>query len=270
MKFSLRLFTTLGMMASVAMVPAQAEQAGVPLPTDSRLIQFIFDADNTYTILTRPGDITNVQLGQDERVQNMAIGDSLRWVVRRAGTHIFIKPTESNLQTSATIVTDRRIYQLTLRSGPLDGRWYQRVSWTDPEVFVIREDVHPQPLQASNQATQAIQSTSAVSPSSRVGKGGSGLTVNVEKLNFKYDISGDASFKPVQAFDDGTFTWIKMPDDVQSLPAVFVVGEKGAKAHVPNYDYKDHYLIIHRRSYQTVLRIADKEVRVTQKTGMWD
>jgi type IV secretion system protein VirB9 len=268
MKFSLRLFFAVGLVASVAMVPARAEQAGVPLPTDSRLIQFIFDADNTYTILTRPGDITNVQLGQDERVQNMAIGDSLRWVVRRAGTHIFIKPTESNLQTSATIVTDRRIYQLTLRSGPLDGRWYQRVSWTDPEVFVIREDVRPQPALAATSSPLPIQAPQAGMSPGRTSKGG--LTVNVDKLNFKYDITGDASFKPVQAFDDGTFTWIKMPDDVQSLPAVFVVGEKGAKAHVPNYDYKDNYLIIHRRSYQTVLRIGDKEVRVTQKTGMWD
>lgn len=250
-----------------------AEQPVLPLPTDSRLVQFVYDPNNTYTILARPGDITAIQIGSDEQVVAMALGDTLRWITAKAPGFIFVKPSDKELVTSATLVTNKRSYQLTLRAGPMDGRFYQRVSWSYPDSIVISEDVPPlAPMPPSGLAqTQSKQSQKPTgeTPSDTTGTSLPTEAVNLEKLNFNYTVTGKAEFKPEQVFDDGKFTWIKLSDSVQSFPAVFVVPSEKGSAQVPNFTVKGRFIVIHRKSYQTILRLGEEEVRITQKKSFW-
>ena len=107
----------------------QAHAALCAITSTSRFVVFPYSRHEANTILTRPMSVTDIQLAPGEKLESLAIGDSAQWVTALAPGNILIKPTRSGLSTPATIVTNKRVYQLTLRSGPRAGRWYQQVSW---------------------------------------------------------------------------------------------------------------------------------------------
>ena len=114
-----------------------AESEPFPLPSDNRLVVFRYDANQTYTVLAVPGAVTDIAIGDDEELTIApALGDSVQWRVETAGRHVFVKPIKSDLFTSMTLVTTKRTYQVTLRSSPQGGKWYQRVSWEYPDIII--------------------------------------------------------------------------------------------------------------------------------------
>lgn len=150
---------------------AHAVLIATPLPGDTRLVRFDFDPNNTYQILTRPKAVTDIQLEAGEVVKGVALGDSFSWDCETGvAGHIFIRPKYDDVVTSGTVVTDRRTYQLMLRSTEADvGKWYQRVTWGYPGTSML------QPI-----ATTAAPQASGVGPtaSDPLTRG-----VDVEQLN---------------------------------------------------------------------------------------
>ena len=128
----LTLFTypSLMVLAMAWFVPsAQAHVMPCAITPPSRFVAFHYHQHQAYTILTRPMSVTDIQLVPGEKLESLAIGDSSQWETTVVRGNILIKPTRSGLSTPATIVTNKRVYQLTFRSGPPAGRWYQQVSW---------------------------------------------------------------------------------------------------------------------------------------------
>ena len=111
---------------------SRAEQQAIPMPGDTRLVQFTFDANDSYTVLSRPGAVTDIQYSPEEKLVALAIGDSTQWMTSKSPGHVFLKPLRPDIFTSATLVTDKRTYQLTLRASPENGKWYQQVRWNYP------------------------------------------------------------------------------------------------------------------------------------------
>ena len=62
-----------------------------------------------------------------------------QWTVAHSAGHVFVKPVRPDLHTSATLVTSQRVYQLTLRASPENGKWYQRVRWHYPDLLVYQK-----------------------------------------------------------------------------------------------------------------------------------
>lgn len=230
---------------------AFGEIKALPMPGDTKLVVFSFDPNDTYTILTRPNAITDVALHQDEEVVAMALGDSIQWRVQEAPGHIFIKPLQPDIVTSGTLVTNKRTYQLSLRSSPHDGKFYQRVSWEYPDLIVLRTQ-HAARVKATIDAERSRIEATVASPD-----------VRLEALNFDYTIDGDAPWKPTQVFDDGKFTWIRL-GKTQDLPAVFALGE-GDKAELINMNVKGEYLVVQRLLPRLLLRLGRNEVTVRNR-----
>ena len=88
--------------------------------------------------------------------------------------------------------------------------------------------------------------------------------IDPQKLRFTYELSGDAPFKPTSVFDDGKFTWIRMPADLVELPALFAASEDQELAIV-NYIIKGEYMLAQRLMDTGVLRLGKQEVRFTRK-----
>lgn len=221
---------------------AMAAMEPASFPQETRLVRFVFDANRTFDILTRPNAITDLSLPPGETLTAFALGDTVQWVYDQAPGHIFIKPSREDLFTSATIVTNKRSYQLQLRSMPADGNWYQRVSWEYPELVVARQQ------QAAEEAK--LEAGDIPSP---------------EKLRFGYKIKGDAAFAPTMVFDDGTFVWMKLPADTQETPAVFM-REKN-KLVLVNYTVRGDYILVQRLAEQLVLKTGKSEVQVIRQGG---
>ncbi len=243
-----------GVMVSVA----HAELPATSLPGDSRLVQFEYDADNTFMVLTKPKAVTHMEFGQDEKIVTVAAGDTKNWEVNPTANrrHLFVKPTFEGMETSLTVITDKRSYQFVLRSTGPGAKWYQRVTWRYGQTMLMD-------LKASEEAEVAVARKQAEKVAEQqVATLASG--VKPEDLRFDYEVTGDAPFRPTSVFDDGKFTWIRMPDKLNELPALFAALE-GDQLAIVNYVVKADYILAQRLMDTGVLRLGKQEVRFSRK-----
>lgn len=287
-----------------------AELIATPLTGDTRLVQFNYDENNTFLILAKPKAITHLQFSNDETILSVAAGDTNQWDLTPTKTrkHLFIKPKYEGLETSMTVITDKRIYQISLRSTGDNMKWYQRVSWQYSEEMLLEMDAmlnsgnatsivplnqgvtsapgfgRPAATAPANMVTptggnnpvpftppiSGVPGPSAGLPSTSSPSfvdNGNPASLQADNLRFNYDVVGDAPFKPVMAFDDGKFTYLKMPPNLQELPALFAVID-GADYSLVNYTVRGDYMVAQRLLDVGVLKLGKAEVRVKRKDQM--
>lgn len=260
----------LGAALSLAILPsANAELVATPLKGDSRLVQFQYDGDNTYLVLAKPKAVTHIQFAPDEVFTSVAAGDTSVWEVTptKNRKNLFIKPKYEDESTSMTVLTDKRTYQFVLKSTGEGKKWYQRVSWLyNAEIILDSEDQsdltdEKQKLANGSQASQKnpLISTASSEPtcSSNV------PAIKPENMRFGYEIIGNAPFKPTMVFDDGKFTFYRMPESSQELPALFAVVD-GKDYGLVNYTVSCDYLVAQRLIDTAVLSINKQEVRINK------
>lgn len=233
---------------------ARSELFATPVPGDTRLVQFEYDPDNTFLVLGRPKSLTHLEFGADERIQTVAGGDTKHWELTPTQNrrHLFVKPIHEQIETSMTVITDRRTYQFVLRSTSAGAKWYQRVTWRYGETLLV--DARAEDERATAAAV-AVKSAERERGDQLIGE-----AVRPQDLRFGYTLDGDAPFRPVSLFDDGSFTWIRMPARLAELPALFGGGEDGALAIV-NYVVKGDYLLAQRVMERGMLKLGKQEVR---------
>jgi type IV secretion system protein VirB9 len=262
--------------AFLSAAPAHAELMATPLQGDSRLVQFNYDEDNTFLVLTKPKAVTHIQFAPDESVQSIAAGDTAQWELTptKNRKNIFVKPRYEGLETSMTIITDKRTYQFVMKSTGDGKKWYQRVSWLYASSLVLEQDAVLDEA-AAESAMPAMPGMPAL-PVTRPGsnatpvfgavdqQAATGLGIRPESLRFGYEIKGNAAFRPTNVFDDGKFTYLKMPSSLQELPALFTVIE-GQDYSLVNYTVNGDYLVVQRLVTEAVLKLGKSEVRVLKK-----
>lgn len=243
---SLLIFILLSLVAA----NTTAEINAIPMPGDTKLVVFNYDPNDTYTIFTRPYAVTDIELSPDESMLVFVLGDTIQWKTEHAENHIFIKPTIPDIFTSATLVTTKRSYQITLRSSPLNGKWYQKVTWTQPSLVTLKQ------IQVVKfDADKIIKEEERASE--RLDDG----MMAFDKLNFGYKISGNSQFKPLQVMDDGRFTWIRMPPNIQELPALFAKNTSG-EFEMVNFTVRKDYMIVHRTDKSYTLKVGKDEIQI--------
>lgn len=202
-----------------------------------------------YQIYAAPGQVTDIALQPGEQLVGsgpVAAGDTVRWIIGdtqsgagdRLQVHILVKPTRTDLQTNLVINSDRRTYHLELRST--EKTYMASVSWqyAQDQLIALRR----QNAQAS--AAQPVASG-----------------VDIQKLNFRYRIEGDAApWRPLRAFDDGAKVYIEFPSGIGQgeMPPLFVIGPSGGSELV-NYRARQNYYVVDRLFAAAELRLGDKE-----------
>jgi P-type conjugative transfer protein VirB9 len=236
---------------------ARSELFATPVPGDTRLVQFEYDPDNTFLVLGRPKSLTHLEFGADERIQTVAGGDTKHWELTPTQNrrHLFVKPIHEQIETSMTVITDKRTYQFVLRSTGAGAKWYQRVTWRYGGTLLLDARAEEERATATAVAVKAVERER--------GDQVIGEAVRPQDLRFGYTLEGEAPFRPVSLFDDGSFTWIRMPARLAELPALFGSGEDGALAIV-NYVVKGDYLLAQRVMERGVLKLGKQEVRFTR------
>ena len=174
------------------------------------------------TVIAAPLQVVDVELEPGEAVNEIVVGDSARWQVESGtagmSTHLFIKPIDVGLESSAVITTDRRVYHLRLISRKSD--------FTPYVGFVYSSD-----LQAQVAAAKAQEKRTKTWQTTDTG-------VDLSNLNFGYELSGSAPWKPERVYDDGRKMYIQLPASAKTgeIPALMV--KKGQKDVLVNYRVK--------------------------------
>lgn len=210
-----------------------------------------FSEGTIYRVYTAPERVTDIALQAGETLVAVASGDTVRWVIgdTSSGTgqekrvHVLVKPFSAGLATNLVITTDRRTYHVALASTA--GPAMAALSWNYPQDALL----------AIRRAQQAAEAAAPVA---------AGL--EVESLNFAYEISGDRpSWRPLRAFDDGRQTFIEFPPSlgVGEAPPLFLVDRKG-EAQLVNYRLRGRYYVVDRLFDAAELRLGAKRQQVVR------
>lgn len=264
--FKLILRATVLALATQTIVHADVV-VGTPVRGDTRLIQYHYDPDATYLVLAKPKAVTHLQFAPNEVIRSVAAGDtsSFELTPTKDRHHIFIKPKWDDLETSMTVLTDQRTYQFVLRSTGDGKKWHQRVSWIYGSEMLLPLPESDIAQGEPGLAPARLPEPTQVGPVAGATASSSGLAgIKPDSLRFNYEVNGDASFKPSVVFDDGRFTYYKLPQDLQELPALFAVID-GNDYSLVNFEVQGQYLVAQRLMPTAVLKLGRAEVRITKQ-----
>lgn len=187
------------------------------------------------TIVAAPMQVCDVELQPGETVHKIVVGDSSRWMVDSgtagsgvgATAHLFIKPVDSGLESSAVVTTDRRVYHLRLVS--------QRSGHTPYVGFLYSESLKQQAAwKLARDAREREWGSTTVD----------GMSTDLSALNFNYEVKGKARWKPERVYDDGQQTFIRLREKSASGEMPVLLVRKGKQDVLVNYRVKDSAMIV--------------------------
>lgn len=228
-----------------------------PVPGPNGEIQFLFGTMQP-NIVCATLQVTDIALQPGEKITSVHAGDTARWLIEPAVTgtgenlvqHVIVKPMEAGLETSLIVASDRRMYHLQLKSH--QTQYMARVSFIYPEDLQAR-------FRAVAQVRQEERQKNTVPETGEY----------LKELDFNYTVSGDARWKPLRVYNDGTKTFIQMPRTMSQTEApAFLAIQEGQELMV-NYRLQgDRYII--DSLFDTGVLIAgvgSKQTRITIKRG---
>jgi type IV secretion system protein VirB9 len=221
-----------GLILCITASAAHAEALPRPGRIDSRVRDVVYNRDNVTAIDASYGTSTMIELQPDEKIETLALGDSIAWKVEpnRKGDIIFVKPVDKNAISNLNVVTDKRIYSFLLRSNtrrPAGQIYAVRFRFPDDEA-------------SAKLLTEAKQR--AANPNLK--------DLNIANANSDYGYKGSSVNKPVAVFDDGTKTWFRFEGET---PAIYIVDADRNESLV-NFRTEGPYVIVDKISPQWTLR----------------
>jgi type IV secretion system protein VirB9 len=242
MNRSLAAATALGLLALSA--PALAE--------DPRLVSRLYDESQVVLVEGRANVQTTIRFGEDELIENVAIGDSQAWQItpNKRANLLFVKPLAERAATNMTVITNRHTYLFDLVASPRNATPLYVLSFTYPEV------VEPAPQRiAPAEGPNEIELAAAQQPDA---------IVDPAELNFAWDRKGDRKLLPARVYDDGTATFLAWPVGAP-VPAILMKDEQGTEGPV-NFAVRGDVIVIDGVPRELVLR-SGKDMATLHNNG---
>jgi type IV secretion system protein VirB9 len=218
--------------------PAFAALEPHPDGGDPRLRVVPYDPSQVVTVRAALGYQLTIEFDPGERIENVAVGDSLGWQVvpSRKANLLFIKPMEHAPATNMTVVTNLRRYafELSVRPGVVRAN--------DPNLVYALRFEYPAP------AAPVVVKAEEAPPAPP------------QDVNHAYSYEGSPQNLPVRLFDDGQATYFRFAEGM-SYPAIFAV-EADRTESVVNFHVRDGYLVVDRLAHGFVLRRGKDETRI--------
>jgi type IV secretion system protein VirB9 len=198
--------------------------------TDSHFQRIFYEPDSVVRLTGAVGWQTMIEFNEDERIENISIGDSTAWQVapNKRARMLFIKPLKSRASTNMTVITTQRRYVFELAAGPRLARtpWIFRFSYPPAIVETLPEPPPAAPV----------------------------------KLNFAYALSGDAALLPGRVWDDGRQTYFEFGEETP-MPAIFAGA--GKDESLVNVSVRGRIAVVQQRAPRFTLRSGKHIAAVT-------
>jgi type IV secretion system protein VirB9 len=202
-------------------VISYAESIPRHVAADNHIKVVMYDPNNVVLLKGKYGYQTQITFAPNEVVQNVSIGDSLAWQAVPVNNNLFIKPVAES-KTNMTVLTNVNSYNFQLDSLDTSAKPTYKLQFTYSE--------------------------GGYSTSNTVG------VFDPSKFNWKYSFTGDRSLVPIEAFDNGQFTYFKFKNDGMShVPSVFIV-DKNRRETLVNYHMQGEYMVINSIAKQFTFR----------------
>lgn len=185
-------------------------------------------------VVCAPLHLCVIALLPDEKIVNLSLGDSVRWLAQpaEAGNRpvIVLKPTTAGLTTNLVATTsDGHLYYLDLVSR--STRFVPEIGFYDPRALVatLHRARALQARQAQAQARTVVATLPRMTPAA---------------LDFAYWWKGPKAERPVRVFSAQGHVYIQMPAGIRygNAPAVFVVDHDAEQ--LVNYRMAGAYFVV--------------------------
>jgi type IV secretion system protein VirB9 len=228
-----------------ALIPAfaLAMLAAPATAKDSRLVEVFYDEAKVVRVDGKVTVQASIVFGDDETIENVAIGDSQAWQVtpNKRADILFVKPLAPRASTNLTVITSKRTYLFDLVASP-----------NAKPLYVLRFDYpeepeeEPQLAQANATEQQAASDPLAV--------------VDPADLNFAWSATGDPELLPENTFDDGSATFLTWPQGKQ-VPAILVENAKGVEGPV-NFTVRGDTIVVDGVPRTLILRSGEERAEL--------
>jgi type IV secretion system protein VirB9 len=210
------------LLAMTASTPAMAG--------DARVVVKLYDPATVVSLNGRPGWQSTVVFADDERIENVGLGDSATWQVtpNKRANLLFLKPTDAHARTNMTVVTNRHLYMFELSSTAALPVYLLRFTYPAAAAMVPHAAATPPP------------------PPPPVAK------TDPSALHFNWRASGNRRVLPLEHYDDGHQMFLSWKPDVP-LPAILVTGADGVEGPA-NSAIRGNTLVIDGVPARIVLR----------------
>ena len=215
----------------LALLPLTAAERPQPLPRDAHIQRAYYDENQVYRLQGALGWQVTIEFAQDERIENVSIGDSLAWQVtpNKRAKMLFLKPLKRDASTNMTVITSQRRYAFDLTTGPRrpSTPWVLRFDYPRPVVVALDEPLPP--------------------PS--------------PKLNFAYTQDGSPAVLPARVWDDGRLTYFEFAPGTP-IPAIYANGPGKDEALV-NSAVRGRAVVVQQTNARFTLRSGKQFGTVT-------
>lgn len=199
---------------------------------DPRIRTVTYAPDKVFALVGHYGYQISIELPEGERVENIAIGDSLAWQVtpNRRGDVVIVKPVDLGEPTNMTILTAERRYAFELSAR------HRNAETRSAEITYV--------LRIKNSDAPGAEAPQFLSEAEE--------PILPEEVNSNYTYAGSPANLPSRVYDDGASTVFQWPEGARA-PAIFVVAPDG-KDSIVNYSYSGEAIIVHQTAARFVLR----------------
>jgi len=238
-----------------------------PVSGEARMVTFDYDEDRIYKVLIRPKNSTQLKFGAGETVTYVSAGDRSDFVVTVPASRTFleVKPKWDAVSTNLLVVTTLRTYHIDLQSTGEGRKWYTRVAWNYEDAAGL--DASARPPGSGGSDPSFVHRADAAAGADVVSRG-----IDLARMHTGYTLEGDAAFRPTQVFDDGTHTYIRLPEQLQELPALFMLTADTGETALVNYAVSEPWLVVQRTMDRFLLQLGKQRVvvqRESPKRGFW-
>lgn len=247
---------------------AHAESAPAPTPVPGYAVQasqavtpYQYQPDRIYQVHTGLGITTQIELSPNEKILDYSTGFSTGWDLTRRDNVFYIKPKNVDVDTNMMIRTATHSYIFELKVVATDWRTLEQARRAGVQYKI---------------AFTYPADTSFVGETAKVAKTAELDTslVKGRDYNFDYDYATKSKkapwLVPVNVYDDGRFTYIKMSDLKQfptgNFPTVYMREREHGEDSVVNTTVEGNTIVVHGTYPFLVIRHDDNVVGLRRNT----
>ena len=206
-----------------------------------------YDPAKVYRVEGKPKVQATIRFGDDEAIENVAVGDSNAWQItpNKRANLLFVKPLLARASTNMTVVTDKHTYLFDLVASPTAQPLYV-LSFKYPDPPKPKIDASAQLAQAAGADPEKV------------------AVPDPALLNFAWAKFGNAKLLPANVFDDGEATFLSWPEG-REVPAILITNSAGTEGPV-NFAVRGDTIVVEGVPAKIVLR-SGKNMAILTNNG---
>jgi type IV secretion system protein VirB9 len=224
--------------------------------------QYEYQPDHIYPVHTGLGITTQIELSPNEKILDYSTGFSNGWDLTRRENVFYLKPKNVDVDTNMMIRTATHAYIFELKVVATDWKTLDQAKRAGVQYKIL----FTYPADASFTAQKAKAAAQEPSLDTSLVPGRS--------YNFDYDYATRSKkapwLVPVNVYDDGHFTYIKMSDMKQfptgNFPTVYMRERPHGEDSVVNTTVEGNTIIVHGTYPYLVIRHDNNVVGLRRNT----